>query len=66
MFDPEIGIQDFIKPGSILVHHTSRSVSLAWKASRKMKLKNLQIIDFPVSDRDMGAIIHVIIMGSVN
>lgn len=49
------GIINHMKPGSILVDHTTSSPSLAKEIYEKCKEKNVSSIDAPVSGGDVGA-----------
>ena len=55
-----------MKPGSILIDHTSSSPELAQRITKEMKEKGVLSIDAPVSGGDMGALngTLVIMMGT--
>jgi len=55
VLDPVKGLINFMKPGSILVDHTTSKPDLAERIAEKLKEKGIGSIDAPVSGGEMGA-----------
>ncbi len=55
VFDEENGLLRHMKPGSVLIDHTTSSSGLAICIADECKRRNIDSIDAPVSGGDIGA-----------
>ncbi len=54
-FDPEIGIASNIKPGAIVIDHTTLSYEMTLKLATQLEKNNVAFVDAPVSGGEIGA-----------
>lgn len=52
----EHGLINFMKPGSVLVDHTTSKPDLAERIAKELKAKGIGSVDAPVSGGEIGAI----------
>jgi 3-hydroxyisobutyrate dehydrogenase len=55
VFDEQDGLLRHMKPGSVLIDHTTSSPGLAIRIANECKMRNIDSIDAPVSGGDIGA-----------